>query len=117
MRSARPKLPKPPLKAFLVEVRGTPGPLWKIDAPSSVAGFYRLLGMTVHDEAHLVAQATSELLREGAILDRIEQVWVPDFEGDDSDLLETVGDPSVPGMWYTSGYAFFGSEGDDADDR
>jgi hypothetical protein len=115
MRGIVPALPKPPLKAFLVQVRGKPGPRWKSDPGEGVAGFFRLLGITVSDEAQLVAQATAELLRDGALFDRVEDVWVPDFEGDDSDIADIVGDPSVPGTWYTSGYAAF-SEDDDNDD-
>ena len=112
MRGKVPTLPTLPLKAFLVQVRGLPGPRWKSDPGESVAGFYRLLGITVQDESELVALATATLLEDGGLFDRVEDAWVPDFAGDDSDIVDAVGDPAVRGTWYTSGYAFFSEEGD-----
>jgi len=40
-------------------------------------------------------------------------MWIPDFDGDDKEIVEKRGDPTRPGIWYTSGKAFFDREDDE----
>ena len=107
----RPSLPDPPLKAFLARVEGKPGARLQLEADFPVAGFYRVLGITVLDEDDVPALARTELARDGSTLVRVEALRTPDFASRDADIADVVGDPRTPGVWYKSGHAYFGDKG------
>ena len=108
--SISPSLPEPPLKAFLVRVEGKPGPRLLVEADFPVAGFYRVLGLTVLDESDVVALVRTELARDGSTLVQVTDSRTPDFQGRDSDVADLADDPRTPGVWYKSGHAYFGSD-------
>ena len=113
MKHVLPALPRPPLKAFFVQVKGTPGPDLVFESDFPVTGFYRLLGLTVGDKQELVSLAREVLQHDGSTFADIEDVWIPDFAGKDADLADVVGDLRTLGVWYKSGHAYFGSDDDD----
>ena len=106
-----PSLPDSPLQAFLARVEGKPGPKLLFEADFPVAGFYRVLGITVVDEGDVEALVRTELARDGSTLVQVADLRAPDFGGRDSDIADLVDDPRVPGIWYRGGHAYFGDGG------
>jgi len=104
----KPSLPESPLRAFLARVEGKPGPKLLVEADFPVAGFYRVLGVTVVDEGDVEALVRTELARDGSTLVQVADLWTPDFGGKDSGIADLVADPRVPGVWYRGGHAYFG---------
>ncbi len=76
-----------------------------------IVGYFQTLGVTATDRAELedmVRQHVSDDL--GGELIGIDEEWVPDFDGDDSDIRDQVDDIHSMGIWFRSGRAFYGPE-------
>lgn len=80
------------------------------DAPQ-ILGYFQCLGVTANDTVEL-ERIIRQYLKDdlGSELVSIDELWIPDFSGGDSDIADQVGDMTKPGIWYRSGHAFYGSE-------
>lgn len=83
---------------------------------AQVDGYYQRLGVTARTQDELITIIREHIAEDtGGTLVDVAEIWVPDFEGADSDLKDVCDDTSKVGIWYWSGRAFFGpgAEGDD----
>jgi hypothetical protein len=96
----------------LVSVEALPGDKLISDpGDPPIVGYFQTLGVTASDRAELeaiVRQHVSEDL--GGEFLGIDEEWAPDFDGDDSDIKDLVGDMAKTGIWYRSGRMFYGPE-------
>lgn len=86
-----------------------------VSAPGDppIIGYFQTLGVTASDRAELeaiVRQHVSEDL--GGEFLGIDEEWPPDFDGDDFDIKDLVGNMAKIGIWYRSGRMFYGPEGE-----
>ena len=96
-----------------VEARPSDAVKWASGNPP-IVGYFQTFGITATDELQ-IEQIVREYLQDdlGSELIVIDDRWTPDFEGNDSDVRDHVGDLMKPGIWYSSGRAFYGPEDED----
>ncbi len=83
-------------------------------AGQPILGYFQTIGITARDEVELVSLVKEHLQSDlGSQLIEIDKMWVPDFEGEDSDIKGLIGNVNKIGIWYTSGKAFYGPEEDE----
>jgi hypothetical protein len=96
----------------LVSVEARPGDRLVSDpADPPIVGYFQTLGVTATDRTELEAIVSRHVKEDlGGDLLGIDEEWSPDFDGDDSDIKDQVGDTAKAGIWYVSGRAFYGPE-------
>jgi hypothetical protein len=100
------------MMTVLLSVEARPGDKLISDpGDPPVVGYFQTLGITAKDEFDLQTIVRKFLYDDlGSELLRIDERWLPDFDGADSDIAEHLGDTTKPGIWYSSGRAFYGLE-------
>jgi hypothetical protein len=76
----------------------------------SVTGYYQQIGVTYESTEGLETLISDFLQESGGVLVKVEDSWIPEFEGRDREILEKCGDWRSKGVWYSSGRAFFSDE-------
>lgn len=83
-------------------------------------GYFQTLGVAAKDNRELVAIVRQFIYDdlESELID-IPEIWVPDFEGDDSDIKDLCRElrKGETGIWYHSGRAWFSDDDDLPDDE
>ncbi len=80
-------------------------------------GYYQTIGATTDDSRDLYALVKEYVAGDtGGQLLEIEDVRPAELDGRDADIHEVCGDPSVRGVWYSSGRAFYSDDDDTSAD-
>jgi hypothetical protein len=92
----------------MVAVEARYGPNVIIESHRPIAGYFQTFGVTGNSESEIIDRIR-EFIRtdQGSTMVEVSEMWVPDFEGADSDIKELIGDIDKPGIWYSSGHAMF----------
>ena len=98
------------LMTRLVVVEAIPSPNMIIDSNIPIVGYYQRVGVTYESWEELTNLVSHFIAETDGTFLRIEEMWNPDFEGADRDIVELCGDWSVKGIWYYSGRAFYCAE-------
>jgi len=79
-----------------------------IESERPIQGYFQTFGVTGRSEAEMIRHI-EEFIRNdsGGLLIGVSEMWIPDFDGVDSDIKEIVRDSDTPGIWYHSGHAMF----------
>jgi hypothetical protein len=102
------------MKSWFVRVEAQPGPRLRFEGTETPIGFFQRLGVTANDEQDLIDVVRDFLLEDGeSTLVELDDLSVPDFEGSERDIQDECGDMRQRGVWYASGRAFFGNEGNE----
>ncbi len=98
---------------LLVAVEARPGDDVLFDADREVGGYYQTLGVTASNEEEMRTLIRKFLKTDlQSTLVEITESWIPDLDGQDSDIADRVGDVNQIGIWYHSGHAWFEKESD-----
>ncbi len=99
------------MQPYFVRIHAKPGNKVVFDPPEKVAGYFQTLGVTARNEAELLQFVRGFIEQDtGGTLIEIDEIWPPDFEGADSDIVEECKDSKRPGIWYGAGHAFYSQD-------
>lgn len=103
-------------KKLFVTIEARPSPEMVFDPPT-IVGFFQNLGLTVENERHLLSLVQQHLSETelGATLIDIDDISVPDFDGDDADLADYRELSDTLGIWYVSGRAYYSDDEDEGE--
>lgn len=99
------------MEVSFVTVEATVGSKFEFEPASDFVGYFQRLGVTAPDRAALLKEIQVFVFNDtgGTVLD-VDEYSAPDFDGDDSDIVDVCGDTNRVGVWYVSARAFYGKE-------
>jgi hypothetical protein len=96
---------------FLVTLEAKPGSKLTSASTKPLAGYYQTLGVTARSREELVELVRAFIRQDlDSSLLEISEMWVPEFEGRDSDIKVLCSNLDAVGIWYSSGRAWYSDD-------